>query len=84
LSISTARRELRWSAAHVVTFENARGDQDASNTAYIAVKAELLGKATSKAARGAFSRLVRARRSRSRRPQLAHANPACNAERPKK
>jgi spermidine synthase len=39
------------SAAHVVTFENSLGDHDASNTVYIAVKAELpIGKATMEAA----------------------------------
>jgi hypothetical protein len=34
------------SAAHVVSFENAQGDREASNTVYIGIKAELpVGKA---------------------------------------
>lgn len=31
------------STSHVVTFDNLRGDHDASNTVYVAVKAELPG-----------------------------------------
>jgi spermidine synthase len=39
------------SAAHVVTFENLQGDHDASNTVYVAVKADLpTGKASAGAA----------------------------------
>jgi spermidine synthase len=39
------------SAAHVVTFENLQGDRDASNTVYVAVKADLpTGKASAGAA----------------------------------
>ena len=65
------------SAAHVVTFDNLRGDHDASNTVYVAVKADLPDPGQSSKRRR--YRLIAARTC-GRGPQLAPANRPCNAD----
>ena len=70
------------SAAHVVTFDNLRGEHEASNTVYVGVKADLREGSDRG---GAFSRMMVAQRTRARRSRkLAPANRACHAENAKK
>ena len=62
-------------ASHVVTFDNLRGDHDASNTVYVAVKADL--PIRRQPSRRRLHQLMACEACGGR--QLADANRPCNA-----